>query len=318
MTKLKHILISLAAVLLLLAGCSASQDSYDYYGYGEYVGQPASDITPLMWHVTSPGGQTMYLFGSIHVGSPDIYPLPDFIMDAFYRSDYLAVEFNILSMVRYMGAIQRLIMYTDGRTIVDDIGEDLHEKARAFLRENEYSYHHLDIFKPFMWFSTIQNIVAQRAGLSAEYGLDMFFLQEAARRDMEILEVESALSQIEMFAGFSMPLQIALLHEALEDIEQSEQGLRELYSLWKQGDAQAIRTILGQDYIQYYIYEDELFAEYWDGMMTQRDIHMAEMARSYMAEGKKVFFVVGLAHFLVENGVIDLLVQNGYEVVRVQ
>ena len=312
MTKLKRVLISLT-ILLFLAGCNISYDSHDYY-YSEYTYRPASDITPLMWHVTSPAGQTMYLFGSIHVGTPDIYPLPDFIMDAFHRSDYLAVEFDMLSIVRYMGAIQRLITYTDDRTIVDDIGEELHEKARAFLRENGYPYLHLDLFKPFMWQQAILDVSVRRAGLSPDYGLDMFFLQEARQRNMEILEVESALSQTEMLAGFSMPLQIALLTEMLEYTDYTEHQLWELYSLWKQGDEQGIIAIVNQDYI----YEDELFAEYWDAMMTQRDIHMAEMARSYMAEGKKVFFVVGLAHFLVENGVIDLLVQNGYEVVRVQ
>ena len=322
MLKLRSVLIALLA-LLFLTGCAENYAGHEHDGSGyiyeyDYVDETPSDITPLMWHVTSPGGQTMYLFGSIHVGTADIYPLPDFVMDAFHRSDYLAVEFDMLSIVRYMGAMQRLMMYPEGMTVVDDIGEELHERATAFLAENGRPNLHLDGFKPMMWHSTILEVATHRAGLLPRYGLDVFFLQEAVEHDMGILEVESALSQMEIVFGFSMPLQIALLEEALEDIDQAAQELLELYSLWKQGDAQGIRVMLGQDYIQYYIHEDELFAEYWYAMMTRRDIHMAEMARSYMAEGKKVFFVVGLAHFLVDDGVIDLLIQNGYDVVRVQ
>jgi uncharacterized protein YbaP (TraB family) len=132
---------------------------------------------------------------------------------------------------------------------------------------------------------------------------------------MTILEVESATSQTEKSAGFSMPLQIFLLETALDGLTYAHYDIINLFELWKQGDEEALREISSH---QGYIYTDELFAEYWDAMMTQRDIHMTEMARSYMAQGKKVFFVVGLAHFLAEDGIIDLLERYGYDVVRVR
>ena len=255
----------------------------------------------------------MYLFGSIHVASPGLYPLPDFVMDAFHRSDYLAVEVDLLADTGSAVALMLPFMYIDGRSAIDDMGEELHGQARAFLTESGMLLP-LDTFKPIMWYSALTGAVSEQAGFSLEYGLDMFFLREAQRRGMEVLEVESMQIQMDMMAGFSMPLQVALVASIVEDIDRSVQEVQELYSLWKQGDEQTITAMFNRDYI----YDDELFAEYWDALLTQRDIRMTEIARSYMADGRNVFFVVGLAHFVVENGIIDLLVQYGYDVVRVQ
>lgn len=314
----------LLLVLLFFAGCTENLVNYnDELVYDTaYEDEAAHDntvyaSTPLMWHVTSPDGQTMYLFGSIHAATKDLYPLPKYVMDAFHSSDYLAVEFNTLSpdadaMISTIINIHGI--YHDGRTIADDLGIELYLKASTFLAKHDLAG--FEMFRPFIWNDLLSGVIVEEAGLSFEHGLDIFFINGAEHLGMEILEIESALSQMRMLADMSTPLQVALIAETLENIDLAVQELKELYYQWKQGDMQALQEML---FHQGLIYEDELFAEYWDAMMTQRDIHMAEMARSYMAEGKNVFFVVGLAHFLTEDGgIIDLLEQNGYDVVRVQ
>ena len=319
MRTIRQFVLTIFAALLFLAGCGIAGPLVFEHDIS-YVYEDADDITPLMWHVTSPDGQTMYLFGSIHVGTPDIYPLPDFVMDAFRRSDYLAVEFNEITSGAEMMAAMPLFMYTDGRLAIDDMGEELHARAVAAL--GDYALF-LDIFMPIMWYDALLSVALDRTDLGSggqhrlefEYGLDLFFIRQSWRHAMPILEVESVTSQMEMLAGLSMPLQIALLEAALDDLDYSPYDTLDLFELWKQGDEDALRELLSH---QGHIYTDELFAEYWDAMMTQRDIHMTQMARNYMAEGRKVFFVVGLAHFLVDNGIIDLLTQYGYDVIRVQ
>jgi len=64
--------------------------------------------------------------------------------------------------------------------------------------------------------------------------------------------------------------------------------------------------------------DDDLVAEWRYVMLTSRDRQMANRASEYMAEGKKVFFTVGAAHLIGEDNVIDLLVQRGYEAVRIR
>jgi len=315
MKKRRIIYISIIA-LMLLAACGSGDTVADYVDYEEPTTQwPWGDEVPLMWRATSPAGQTMYLFGSIHVGYDSIYPLPDFIMDAFHRSDYLAVEFDLTSVhpIETTAIMGELLAYADGRMAVDDMGEELHQRASAFMTEHRMAPPHN--FKPIIWYVLITNIFVDLAGLSGDYGLDMFFLLEAGQRDMGILEVESARLQFEMFAGFSMPLQLSLLEASLVNVEGSVEGMKELFDLWGRGDAQAIEALFQRGS---YIERDELTEEYLDALLTQRDIDMTAMARSYMADGKDVFFVVGLGHLLGEGSVVDLLQRYGYDVVIVR
>ena len=287
-------------------------------------GDPYALGVPLLWRATSPAGQSIYLFGSIHVGNEEMYPLPDFIMDAFHRSDFLAVEINPNLLDDEIAMTLALMsMYLDGRTIADDIGDELFEIGmELFERLNAPNIEIMPLMKPFFWWNTLSYLAAEEAGLSGDLGIDMHFIELAEEIGMEILEVESAMEQFEMLAGFSMPLQVALLASSILYFDESAAGVTNLLEMWRQGDVQGILQLTAEEetglYGEYLELMEELMEEYWTAMMTERDIRMTQVARNYMAQGKNVFFMVGLLHFIVEDGIIDLLRQEGYEVVRIR
>lgn len=304
--KVVGIILILILILSFFSACKADDGS-----------------TPLMWQVTAPDGQIMYLFGSIHVGDETIFPLPAAVTDAFDRCDYLAVECDIVAFEQNWTAQMALaenMIYTDGRTVADDIGQELYDKAMAVLTELEPELNlggvplgMLDMFKPYMWTSLLSDVAVARSGLSSDYGLDRHFLTEGKAHDMEILEIESAEEQFALLLGFSPPLQMLLLESSLE-VDSAAQSLKMLFTLWKQGNEQTLELLLTSD--------DEsmpakLAKEYNDAMMVRRNLNMAKAAERYMAEGKTVFYVVGLAHMLGEGGIVDLLRQDGYVVERV-
>jgi len=300
--------------------------------------KPPSDITPLMWLVTAPDGQTMYLFGSIHAGTEDIYPLPDTIMDAFNECDYLAVEVDIVAFQRDFAAQVAMgmsMVYDDGRTIADDIDAEILGRARELIEEHNISagipVALLDMYRPAMWISLFEMAAVEMAGLDAKHGLDEFFLREAKRQRMTILEVESIEEQVALLIGYSAPLQSMWL-EGVLDLELGTEQTMELYEMWKLGDEDDLTKLTKpvyddsfyeehiEDFEDYeeFLYFLELMDELNGGLLTQRDIGMADAAMQYMAEGKKVFYVVGLAHLLGEDSVVDLLRKNGYSVERVE
>ena len=281
-----------------------------------------ADAMPLMWLVTAPDGQTMYLFGSIHCADEALYPLPAAITNAFESCDYLAVEFDTVAFekdTKAVLAMASMMVNPDGKKIADIIGSKLYKKAKTVLKAVEeelelgFSFEMLDYFNPFVWEELLGGVAVKRAGLSYDFGLDNYFLAKAHENGMGILEVESAEEQMTMLLGFSLPLQVALLESSL-DLDLAEQGTRELYRLWKKGDLQEMEAFLTEE-------DDtisaELSAEYMFAMLTKRNIKMAEAAERYMAEKKAVFYVVGLGHMLGEDGIVELLKQNGYIVVRI-
>lgn len=54
-------------------------------------------ITPAMWKVTSPEGNTMVMLGSFHALKDECYPLPEAVTNAYNNADILAVECDITS-----------------------------------------------------------------------------------------------------------------------------------------------------------------------------------------------------------------------------
>jgi len=280
--------------------------------------QETNDEVPFLWLVTAPHGQTMYIFGSIHVGTADLYPLSPVIMDAFRRSDYLAVEAMDLGDSTNPAAL----LLTDGQTITDYIPEELHQRAIAVLMEYEnyllasagIPVQAMDSLRPFMWWQLLRLMAAEKSNLSAEHGLDAFFMREALALGMEILSVEDADRLVEAITGMSLPLYIALIENVL-DISSSAKEVAILYKLWRSGDD---KDLMAQYNLMNFFDNEELAREFHEVIFTNRDIQMANRASEFMAEGKKVFFVVGAAHLLVEGNVIYLLEQRGYEIERIR
>jgi len=332
--------ITFILILVLLAGCTLPVGESGETPVEQPAGQPdqtpgqqspepppieTNGDGPLLWRVTSPDGQTLYLFGSIHAADAELYPLPDAIMDAFSRSDYLAVEFDVVAFEQNAAALAEMsamLMYTDGRTVVDDIGYELHQRAIALMSELEseleshlgrgFPLELLDAFKPTMWIDLLTAVAIDRSGMSFDYGLDRFFINEANARGMEIIEIESFEDQISMLLGFSVPLQMFLLENVM-DIDEVVVGTNKLYELWKAGDIQALEAFLESDTDSF---PPELADEYFEAMLTERDIAMVAAAQRYMDEGRKVFYVVGLAHMIGEDGIVGQLVRSGYTVER--
>lgn len=56
--------------------------------------QAQDPVKILLWQVKSKDN-TVYLYGTIHVGKPSFYPLPDAVENAFRQSARLAVEADI-------------------------------------------------------------------------------------------------------------------------------------------------------------------------------------------------------------------------------
>ena len=319
MNKIKYFLLLCTAILFV--ACGGNDDAYtdDYVIGGPYYGSAG---VPLLWNVTSPTGQTMYLFGSIHAGHPGMYPLPPFIMDAFERSDYLVVEIDMSSEPDFsvIMDMNRLIMLDGGTIITDYIDYDLHERAQAIM-----DYHQpegwmpmfADHFAPFMWHITMLQIITDASELTGEDGIDMHFINLANERSMPIIEAESIISQMSMFANFSPELQAELFRDAVysvENLDASVEIMRSMIDAWLIGDVEHFIAISESEH-EYL--DNSLLQEFNAGMLINRDIEMALVARDLMSKGWQGFFMVGLYHFLHEDSIIANLERAGYTVTRV-
>jgi hypothetical protein len=129
--------------------------------------------------------------------------------------------------------------------------------------------------------------------------------------------VESAELQYGLLAGFSDELNLLLIENTLDSLEDYGQAIDELYETWLAGSYEGLMEVLEE--------EDEgseelteaqkaLLEDYNDKMLTQRNLGMRDKAVQWLEAGDKVFFAVGAAHLMGEDGLVELLRAAGYTV----
>lgn len=286
--------------------------------------EPEQSATPLFYHVTGPNGEELWLLGTIHVGDSRTGYLPQEIYDAFDASDALAVECNVRTfedLVKQDEALQlevsKCYYYSDGSTIADHIEDaELYDLALKMMKATGNYSSNAPYLKLSLWAQLLDNYFVQQAyTLSSDKGVDNRLLMRAEASNKTILEVESNLFQLQMFAGWSEELSLLLLTEALSaDFVEYMTELNEMYELWCSGDEAALTEYLTDDLSDLTDEELKLYEEYNTAMSTNRDKNMVSTAISYLESGDTVFFAVGLAHVLSDSGLVNGLRDAGYTV----
>ncbi len=280
--------------------------------------------TPLLYKVTDKNGNVTWLFGSIHIGREDFYPLPDYVLDAFDGSDALAVEADIVAFEKDMGAQMdalSLMMYSDGTDITDHISEELYDKAAEILEDNGMYIFGLDYYIVSLWWNFVDNCALIQLDVDVEGGIDRFLIDRAYKADKKVMEIESAEFQYGMMAGFSEELQIWLLEDSIEaygDLEAYEESLDTMMDLWVSGDEEEFAAYLNSEVEFDNKEEERLYAEYNKAMLEDRNLVMTRFAEEALASGKEIFICVGAAHVVGEGAMAELLAERGYtvEIVR--
>ena len=270
--------------------------------------------------MTDEAGHTIWLFGSIHVGREDFYPLPDYVTDAFDQAEALAVEFDIRAYEKDIMAAAKdmaLLVYTDGSKIQDHIDPQLYEDAAALLEDAPIPVSMLDYYMPSMWWSLIESLVLENSTLDTQLGIDLHMIDAAYEADKPVLSIESASFQYGMLAGFSPELQEYLLQSTVAAVQNGSlmEANLELVDLWAEGDEEAFITHL---YTEEKMTEEEatLYQEYSQAMIVDRNIFMADYAENALKEGKPILVCVGAAHIVGPGAVAQLLQERGYTVTK--
>ena len=97
----------------------------------------AEDRQEFMWKVEGEGGSA-YLLGSLHVLTPDLYPLNATINKAFAESKTLVEEVDIdetSDPMTMMAALSKA-MLTDGSTLDQVIAPDVYAEVKTARRES--------------------------------------------------------------------------------------------------------------------------------------------------------------------------------------
>ena len=244
--------------------------------------------------------------------------------------------------------VSQLYYYTDGPVSDHLDTEDLYEDAKKVMRATGSYFYNSDYMKASLWSNNISNYyLSQGHQLISEKGIESRLEKIAEENNVPLWEVESSLFQIEMMTGYSDYLQEFELYSAVYSHgAENWESTAELYELWCAGDEAALIEELArepwiiteEDIAEWEAEEelepedlediayvkanletineelDKIYWEYTNAMEVNRNANMLKVAQEYLESGKTVFYAVGLAHLLAEDGLVNTLRDAGYTV----
>jgi uncharacterized protein YbaP (TraB family) len=297
------LVIVVSLVLLMAAGCNCqSQDATSSQATTQTSGKS------FIWKISSETTH-VYLLGSVHVASQDIYPFDDTIEDAFNSANYLVVEINTNNLTQAY-AIQLLLdygTYPQGDGFKKHVSEDLYNKLDEQFKQYGMSMALLDGYKPFVIYNLMSLNILSDLGYKIEYGIDLYFMNKAKESNKDILELETVEFQYQLLSSVPDEEMIMAMQYDIDNPE-TVKYLQDLLDAWTDGDVAKMETITFEA-----LTDEPDMASYYEMMFDQRNLGMAEKIKDFLGNDEVYFIVVGAGHLVGENGLINLLQNAGYE-----
>ena len=260
----------------------------------------------LFWEVELQAAH-VYLLGSMHLASADVYPLREGIMQAWERADRLAVELDISGSrgLDIQAAMLARGRYPAGKSLSDDLKPETWAALRERLEANGLPPALMQALKAGLVVTTLSAMEMMKLGLDPEQGIDRYFLNLAAGAK-PILELETIDEQLDVVLDTPDPE--VLVAQTLDQLADLDGIMSTLVSSWKQGDAQALsRLVLEEPLITHPEY-----APLQKRLFDDRNLTMTERIMQLQTSGGTLFVVVGAGHLIGEQGIIALLRQRGF------
>jgi hypothetical protein len=269
--------------------------------------------TPLLYEVRSPTN-TVYLFGTIHVGARALYPLSAQVEASFARAQVLALEADPTEDASATAAMA-LGMYTPPDTLADHISAELYAQVQAVLPQVGLPIEFARGMKPYLLAMTIAILEIQRLGYDPALGLDAHFARRARAESKPIVQLESMEQQMALFEGLPSATQEGLLRMAVTGVADGDLAVEvsELMAAWKAGDVPGIQRSVTRELEDLPPPAAEALRE---RLYDRRNHDMAAKVSAMLAGSQPHFVAVGAGHLVGPTGLPELLRKQGYDVRR--
>jgi uncharacterized protein YbaP (TraB family) len=249
---------------------------------------------------------TVYLFGSIHLGKPEFFPFVETVESSFGRSKRLVVELDSTSkefekkLSRFM-ADARL---ENGKTLQEVLSAGVYQKLVDHMEKIGLPLDGFKSLKPWVMAVALETMKLQSMGYMPDYGVDRYFLEKAAG-EKEIVELESFEEQISLFENIGQEKFLAYTLFSLNTVERQAD---KLIRAWRCGDIKTLDDIIFEDEQTPFL--DDI-GDIYKKVYYDRNKKMVDKIKKYLEGDDDYFVVVGAGHLIGDKGIVTLLEHKG-------
>jgi uncharacterized protein len=262
----------------------------------------------FMWAVTRSGGPPTYLVGSLHVLTPEYYPLDPAIEKAFSASKVLIEEVDLDELTDPMSAMALFgkAMLTDGRTLDQLISKTLYRQVAARAEKAGIPEVAIQRMKPWMAAVSLTAPALKQAGFNTKLGVDQHFFDKAKAAGIERRALETVAYQFDRLDQMSAGLQEAMLKSVIADLDTEIANVKTIAQAWARGETATLERLLLGALLE--------SPELYERLLVERNKNWVAPVEKCVQEKTACFVVVGAAHLVGPRSLVAMLKQKGYSV----
>lgn len=258
----------------------------------------------LLWEVKNKDGKTCsYLFGTIHAIDETKFYFPKKLEKIVAKCDAICLE--IAGVSSSAPSVDKLMLTNKS---LNDLFtkaqmDTIHLWAEKFLLMKPKQFdENFDQAKPFL---LLQFILKSSLPENIE-SYELTFEEIAKKNKQDILGFETVDFQLSLFDQMSLEEQVKMVMESLRDEKNAKNKFEEIQQVYLEQDLDRL----------YKITKDES-TTLNRSFLENRNMDWIPKIEK-MTEDKMVFIAVGAAHLVGPEGVIELLIKRGYQVLPVK
>ena len=264
---------------------------------------------PAMWEVSDDDSKIL-LFGSVHI-LPENHewrtPLFD---DALANADRVIFEADVSPEEQAQIGAKAFAsgVYTDGSLLTDALDADQEQRLRDFMASANLPMGSILAMRPWLAVNTISVAAMAEMGMTAQ-GVEFVLQPELPAERMGFLETGD--EQLAVLSGGDEAEQVAMLITTIEQIDLVPKMLDKMLRNWTNGTPERLE--------QLFLMETGGFDEqFYDRLLYARNQNWIEPLEEMLAANENALVIVGAAHLVGRDNVLELLEQQGYTITRVQ
>lgn len=261
-----------------------------------------------VWRVSS-GDNVLYLGGTVHLLRPSDYPLPDEYEEAYEDADELYFETDITAMTTDLSIQAQMLQqltYQDDRTLRTVLSTEAYDALNDYAMSTMLPLMMLEKMKPGLLISTLQVLEFQKLGFTPQ-GVDAFFNTRAMGDGKDTGALETIQEQIGFIASMGEGNESEFVLMSIADLENTEEMMEQMIAAWRSGSAPQLKELFVDDM-------REQAPEVYDSLLRQRNLKWMPQIEAMLRDSDNEFVLVGAAHLVGEDGLLEMLQAKGYNV----
>ena len=262
----------------------------------------------FLWEVVSMSNRA-YLFGTVHAGKKDWYPLPQAVEDAFADSRVLVVEADVTN-VAAMEKSTPAMTYSPPDSLRAHVPPADYERFRKQLARHAIAEDQIAQLKPFMAVSVLVFSEWARLGYLAQFGVDSHLILKARADLKTVVEIEGVDTQVGLMNSLTDADHRQIFDGTLKALEAgiTREQITGMVNAWQSGDPTLMLEIA-----QSYNENVPGAKEFEEKFVWSRHEAMAQKIEGYMNDTRdRHFIAVGSLHLAGPRGLVEVLRKRGY------